>query len=260
MRIFFMNPNPRDPSAASDGAGRSQEINRSYASPGTEIDFGQPEDYVGAKVLVKIAGENALPGLHHVISTTNFIRKVVWAQEQGYDAVVQSNTFDPGVEAARLAVRIPVIGVMRVALHTASVLAHRIAVTVPFQSHVHETWRIIRSYGLENFIVDIRPIGLYPGNMGTAKNLENKCVEVMREMAQASSAEYIVPLGGALIPYVVAPKVLEEAVGVPVLNTKIAAIRFAEMCVNAGMSQSYIAYPRVESVGYEDFNRAAYSK
>lgn len=260
MRIFFMNPNPRDPSARENGANRSQEINRSFGSPGTEIDFGQPEDYTGAHVLVKIAGENALPGLHHVISTTSFIRKVVWAQEQGYDAVIQSNTFDPGVEAARLAVRIPVIGVMRVALHTATVLAGRIAITVPFQSHVAETWRIIRNYGMEHFIVDIRPIGLYPGNMGTAQRLEDKCIEVMRDMAVATSAEYIVPLGGALIPYVVDPKVLEEAVGVPVLNTKIAAIRFAEMCVNAGMSQSYIAYPRVESVAYEDFNLPAYSK
>ncbi len=37
-------------------------------------------------------------------------------REQGFDAVVQSNHFDPGVEAARLAVRIPVIGPFRTAL------------------------------------------------------------------------------------------------------------------------------------------------
>jgi hypothetical protein len=33
---------------------------------------------------------------------------------QGYDAVISSNTFDPGVDGGRLAVGIPVIGLLRV--------------------------------------------------------------------------------------------------------------------------------------------------
>ena len=37
------------------------------------------------------------------------IRKIFWAQQNGYDAVIQSNTFDPGVEGGRLAVGIPII-------------------------------------------------------------------------------------------------------------------------------------------------------
>ncbi len=257
MRIFFMSPNPEDPSHA-QLTSPSKELNRSYASPGTQIDYGTPDDYVGAGVLNKIRDQNALPGLHHVISTTAFIRKVVWAQEQGYDAVIQSNTFDPGVEAARLAVSIPVIGVQRVALHTAAVLAGRIGLTVPFQSHVAETWKIVRSYGMEHFITDIRPIGLYPGNMESPQQLEDAIVEVMQKIVEDTHPEYLVPLGGALVPYVVDPKNLEKAVGVPVLNTKIAAIRFAEMCVYAGMSHSPIAYPKV-ALSYEDFQRTMYS-
>ena len=39
------------------------------------------------------------------------------------------------------------------------------------------------------------------------------------------------PLGGAIIPYVVDPKDLATAVGVQVLNTKAIGIRFAETCV-----------------------------
>ncbi len=258
MKILFMGPNPTDPKR-NGGESHSQQLVRSYAAPGTEIDFASPDDYVGAHVLVKIAGESALPGLHHVISTTNFIRKVAWAEANGYDAATMPNPFDPGVEAARLAVKIPVIGVQRVALHTATVLAGRIALTVPFQSHVYETWKIVRSYGMENFVKDIRPIGMYPGNMGTSDNLKNATIQVMKDQIAACSPEYIVPLGGALIPYVVDPKELEAAVGVPVLNTKVAAIKFAEMCVNFGMSQSNVAYPRVGSITPEDFNMPAFS-
>jgi Asp/Glu/hydantoin racemase len=257
MRIFWTSPNPEDPNRSSQPT-HIQAMLRGFASPGTEIDFGAPDDYPGARVITKIRDEGALPGLHHVISTTAFIRKIVWAQEQGYDAVIQSNTFDPGVEAARLAVSIPVIGVMRTALHHATILAGRIALTVPFQSHVAETWKIVRSYGMEHFVQAIRPVGLYPGNMRDAQELEDKLIEVMRGIVADVSPEMIIPLGGALVPYVVDPKVLERAVGVPVMNTKIVAIRFAETCVYAGLSQSPIAYPKVP-LSYEDFQEPAYS-
>lgn len=257
MRILFMSPGPERPTTELGGRQRSQDLNRSYASPGTEIDYGAPEDFVGGRVLSRLQEQGSLPGLHHVMSTTNFIRKVVWAEQQGYDAVIQSNTFDPGVEAARLAVRIPVIGVMRTALHTATILAGRIALTVPFQTHVAETWRIVRNYGMENFVTDIRPIGLYPGNMESEQQLFDKLVEVLKAIATDTSAEYLVPLGGALVPYVVDPADLQREVGVPVMNTKIVAIRFAEMCVQTGMAQSPIAYPRGE-LTYEDFDLPAY--
>jgi allantoin racemase len=257
MRICFIAPNPENPAGGTSA--RPHDLIRSYASPGTEIDFTAPEDYQGAHVLIKIQGEGALPGLHHVLSTTAFIRKVAWAQEQGYDAVIQSNTFDPGVEAARLAVGIPVISVCRTALHTATVLAGRIGITVPFESHVAEVWKMVRTYGMETFVKDIQPIGLYPGNMKSPQHLRDGIVDVMRRMVERSAPEYIIPLGGALVPYVVDPKDLQQAVGVPVLNTTIAAINFAELCVRAGMTQSPIAYPRVQSVVYDDFQRAAYS-
>ena len=59
------------------------------------------------------------------------------------------------------------------------------------------------------------------------------------------------PLGGALIPYVVDPAALQEGAGVPVLNTKSVSIRFAEMCVALGMSHSPLTYPRAE-LRYKD--------
>jgi allantoin racemase len=257
MRIFWINPNPEDP-AGHSGPSRSQQLVRSYAAPGTEIDFGAPDDYPGARVVVKIRDQGALPGLHHVISTTAFIRKVVWAQHEGYDAVIQSNTFDPGVEAARLAVDIPVIGLMRTALHHATILSGRLALAVPFESHVAETWRIVRAYGMEHFIQAIRPVGLYPGNMRDERELQDKLVEVMQGMVRDVRPEMIIPLGGALVPYVIDPKVLEREVGVPVVNTKTVAIRFAETCVQIGLTQSPIAYPKV-NLSYEDFQLPAFS-
>jgi hypothetical protein len=66
-------------------------------------------------------------------------------------------------------------------------------------------------------------------------------------------AEIILPLGGAIIPYVVDPADLAEASGVQVINTKAVCVRFAEMCVTFKMTHSAIAYPR-GSISSRDFS------
>ena len=48
------------------------------------------------------------------------------------------------------------------------------------------------------------------------------------------------------------PSDLAQATGAQVLNTKAIGIRFAEMCVRFGMTQSALTYPRAK-VTYEDF-------
>src|SRR2546421_7028488 len=112
MRILFLGHAPRNPSG---GAGNERTLNllRSYCSPGTELDTASPDDYEGARVRESMSAQSVLTGLLHAMATGALIRKTVWAEQHGYDAVIQSNTFDPAVEASRGAVRIPVIGVMR---------------------------------------------------------------------------------------------------------------------------------------------------
>ena len=69
-------------------------------------------------------------------------------------------------------------------------------------------------------------------------------------------AEIILPLGGAIIPYVVDPADLAEATGVQVINTKAIGMRFAEMCVAFGMTHSAIAYPR-GNLTSQDFGKTS---
>src|SRR4029077_238189 len=109
----------------------------------------------------------ALPIL---LQTPAIIRKIVWAEQNGYDAVVQSNTFDPGVEAARQAVRIPVIGVFRTALHVASILSTSIAIIAPLEEHIAYAWQIVHTYGMQGFVKDISAIGLYDKTAEKKKN------------------------------------------------------------------------------------------
>ena len=244
MRILFLNQAPKNP--AYDVAQIEAQLN-GYASPGTKVEIGFPDDFEGSKLYDSIGKQSVLNGLHHMMETPSIIQKIFWASQNGYNAVISSNTFDPGVDGGRLAVDIPVIGLFRASMHAGLTLADRIGITVPLASHVPYTWRILRSNGLDRFVSGIKPIGVYGRDMKQRKTEIFDITErLIRSLVDDTGAEIILPLGGALIPYIVDPADLAAATGVQVLNTKAIGIRFAEMCVAFGMTQSAISYPRVK--------------
>lgn len=256
MRILFINQAPRTERSQPpyDVAKIEAQLN-SYATAGTKIEIGFPEPYEGSQVMETIGAQNMLNGLHHMMETPAIVRKIFWAAENGYDAVISSNTFDPGVDGGRLAVSIPVIGLLRTAVHAAATLADRIGITVPLPPHVPYTWRILRTYGLDRFVTDIQPIGVYTNVQERKAEIVDTTVKLIKSLVHEKRSEIIVPLGGALIPYVVDPDDLAKATGVQVLNTKAIGIRFAEMCVHFGMTQSAITYPRAD-LKYDDFKQS----
>jgi Asp/Glu/hydantoin racemase len=254
MRILFVDQQPRtEKSVQPYDIAKIEALLNSYASPGTKVEIGFPDDYAGSQLMNTIGAQSKLNGLHHMMETPSIVRKIFWAAENGYDAVVSSNTFDPGVDGGRLAVNMPVIGLHRTAMHVALTLADRVGITVPLAPHVPYTWRLMRTIGLERFISDIRPIGIYGADISQrGTEIYDTTVKVMRGLLDETRAEILLPLGGAIIPYVVDPKDLAKAVGAQVLNTKAIGIRFAEMCVACGMTQSAITYPKAK-LSYEDF-------
>ena len=102
MRICFLNQAPRH-SAAYEAAKIEAQLN-GYASPGTKIEIVFPDDYEGSQLYETIGSQSVLNGLHHMMETPGIVRKIFWASQNGYDAVISSNTFDPGVDGGRLAV------------------------------------------------------------------------------------------------------------------------------------------------------------
>jgi len=246
MRIMFLTQSPRTDTMEARHD-RIQALLRSYASPGTDIDLHYPDDFAGAQVFEAMGDKNALSGLHHAIETPALIAKAVWAAQEGYDAVIQSNTFDPGVEASRLAVGIPVVGLLRTALHVGATLADRIGILVPLEGHVPYTRRLVRSYGMGDRIVGVRSLGIYGKELESDKpRILDKATELMQRLVEDDGSELLLPLGGALIPYVVDPLELQERVGVQVINTKAVGIGMAELYVRLGLTHSPLTYPQAE--------------
>src|SRR6059058_6185660 len=199
MRICFLNQAPKK-SAAYEAARIEAQLN-SYASPGTKVEIVFPDDYEGSQLYDTIGSQSVLNGLHHMMETPAIVRKIFWAAENGYDAVISSNTFDPGVDGGRLAVSIPVIGLHRTAMHAALTLADRVGITVPLAPHVPYTWRLMRTIGLDRFVSDIRPIGIYGADIAERREeIYETTVKVMRGLLAETRAGTFWRSGGATIP------------------------------------------------------------
>ena len=93
---MFLTHLPENPKTKERYAKIQAQLN-GYASAGTQVELCFPDDYPGAKLSVNLGARNEVPGIYHVLQTPAIIRKIVWAEKNGYDAVVQSNTFDPCV-------------------------------------------------------------------------------------------------------------------------------------------------------------------
>lgn len=246
----MLNQSPRNLSDPNDSEyhERVQALLNTYASHGTQVELCYPDDHVGAGIARAMAKQGARSELNYFTSTPALIRKAVWAEQNGYDAVIQSNNFEPGVEPTRFAVRIPVLGLCRTTLHVAANFAERIGVTVPFDYYMPLTRRLLQAYDLKRYVTEIRTMSLdgVPRGEDVAKMrpiILERAAEVMRGLVRETGAEVIVPLGGAVIPYIVDPMDLEREVGVTVFNPKVVGIRVAEMCAQFGYTHSPRTYP-----------------
>ena len=255
MRIMILNHQSKRVGSPQYEA-RVAALLQSYASPGTTIEMHYPEDLGGSEVTSHLRKSQALAGLHHALETPALVKKVIEAERLGFDAVVQSNTFDPGVEVARCAVRIPVVGVLRASCHFAATLCDRFGVIAPLDSHAVYARRIIENYRMDGFMSGIKAINTYEtGDLSTYHDLlVERTLAVAKELI-AQGAHAIIPLGARLVPYVVSPLELEAELKVPVINTELVGIRYAETLVSGKTSHSLQSYPWAGGLTPENISR-----
>ncbi|MDR7419155.1 MAG: AroM family protein [Armatimonadota bacterium] len=170
------------------------------------------------------------------------IEMAIEAERRGYDAVITGCAGDPGVEAAREMVGIPVIGPGQAALHTAALLGTNFGVLSPVESTVRPTRALIRHYGLADRCVGVRPVNCSVAALreGRAETLE-AVLAVARRCLAEDQADVLVLLCASL-SHVFGDQ-LAAALPVPVVNVLRVSVRAAELLVGSKLTHSKIAYP-----------------
>ena len=113
MRVLVINPN-----ASVEMSDVIREQLHAVARPGTFVDVVNPP---GAPPAI----ESALDEAACVPPMLALVRE---AQDRGYDAVVIACFSDPGLDAAREATDLPVVGIQDAAMHLAAQLGYRFTV------------------------------------------------------------------------------------------------------------------------------------
>ena len=208
---------------------------RAAASPGVEVEVG---------VIPGNVFRAGMTDLHRALIAPAITRAALDAEARGFDAVVPYGTLDLGVEEARHAVSIPIVGPGRATVHAAATLGERFAIVCYDVAHVVMFTKLIRFWRVESWVTGIHPVDVTVTDMQASRDhLRARFVEVSQAAIRDEGAQVIVPLGMTMVPVTFAAADLAADIGAPVLDPLASAMRLAELLAATGVRTSRVAYP-----------------
>lgn len=217
------------------GTDQRLEYLREYASPGVELD--NMSDFVGT-----MSRPSSIESRVEELELAQWvIERTVEAERRGFEAVITGCFGDPGVDAARELVQIPVIAPGETALLTARMLSHHYSIITPLKETVPIAREQVHRVGVAPYVASIRAFGLPVEKIREKEPATiEKLVELGRRCVEQDGAELLVTACASmsLIADILAPKV-----GVPVVNSVRLSLKAAEMLVGAGLTHSPVTFP-----------------
>ena len=208
---------------------------RQYASPGVELD--NMSDYRGSK-----PRPTSIESRMEEIELAQWvIERAMEAERRSFEAVITGCFGDPGVEAARERVRIPVIAPGETALLTARLLAHHYSIITPLRETVPLAREQAHRVGVAPFVASIRPFGVPVERIRQREAATfQQLVDLGRRCVEQDGAELLVFACASMS--LLADEV-QERIGVPIINSVRLSLRAAEMFVGAGLTHSPVTFP-----------------
>jgi len=221
------------------GSEERGEYLQERASAGVTVDARSPE---GPSTIESMTDEyEYIPGVLEVVT---------YAEENGYDAVVTGCFGDPGIDAARELVTIPVVAPGETSMLVAAMLGYQFSIITPLESVVRPIKKIAGAVGIAGKLASVRvidtPIAVIRSHR---ESVLAKTIDVCRSCVQEDNADVIVMGCGSLSFYA---EELAAEVGVPVINPLLTSLRVAEALVGAGLSHSKKAYPTPPKLARQD--------
>lgn len=220
MRILVINPN----SSAAMTAAIARELT-AVKRPDSRVDVVNP---AGGPISIECAYDESLavPGM---------LKLVQAAPSQGYDAVVIACFSDPGLDAAREIVEIPVVGIQEASMYLAASLGSAFGVLTTLERRVPARRKYAESLGLGGKMVATPVLNIpVAETVGSLDRMKEVALEKGRE-AIAQGAESLILGCAGLGDW---SGELKEALGVPVINPNAAGLKLAESLVDMGISHS----------------------
>lgn len=222
MRILLINPNTSRAMTA-----KIADAARGVAGPDVEIDAVCPTD--GAAAIESHVDE---------IAAAAAVVELVAADRDGpdpADAYVVACFGDPGLDAARELVTVPVVGIAEAAMHLAAVSGRHFGVVTTLSRTLGRARDLVGRYGMERACVSLAATGIPVLDLEDTASESVATIERLAADAATGGADVIV-LGCAGMADLCAE--LTARVGVPVVDGVAAAVGMASGMVRMGLGTS----------------------
>ena len=233
MRIAYFIPGPlsRGPLGPAE-LERREEFLTERSFPGTEVVV-QESASGPASIESTVEEALAVPGL---------IEAAPRLEREGFDALIIGCFGDPGLAAARELVGIPIVGPAQSSGHLAAQLGERFGVLTVVAEVVPSIRRMMRGYGLEGFLADVRAVDVPVLELRERADEVLATLEEEGDRALAAGADTLV-LGCMTMGFLGVADALQDRLRIPVVNPVVASLKAAESAVASGLAPSARAYP-----------------
>ncbi len=233
MKIVYLIPGPmgRTPEGKAE-VKRRGELLKQYAAPGTEVDI---DDVPSGPASIESMYEEYL-------SIPATVRRAIELEGQGYDALILGCYGDPGLDALRELVSIPIVGPGEATALMAASLGHRFSIITITESVIAFTERLVRNVGLGEKLASVRAVDIPVLELhhDRERTIEATIDEGRRAMEQDRADTLI--LGCMSMGFLEVAEAVAPELGIPVLNPGRVALKYAEAQVGAGLTHSRRAY------------------
>lgn len=234
MKIAYVVPGPmsKGPMGRAEMQRREGLMN-TWAFPGTEV-----------RVLDVATGPASIESAYEeMIAIPPTLDLIMECERNGYDAAIIGCFGDPGLEAARELVTMPVVGPCESAMLLAAGLGHKFSVLTIFESLIAGQELLAVKAGVRDKLASVRPTEIPVLDlMKDPPATKARLIEVARACVREDRADALL-FGCMTMSFLDMGAEIGAEVGVPVVNAGRAAVKHAEMLVSMGLSHSKKAYP-----------------
>lgn len=177
------------------------------------------------------------------LSVPETVKKAVQAEKDGCDGMILGCFGDPGLDALRELVGIPVVGPGETAMHVASMLGRRFSVVTVLDSVVPSLERLAKVVGLDQKLASVRAVNIPVLELGQdTVSTTGRLIEESQKAIREDKADVVV-LGCMSMAFMGVSEMMQESLGVPVVNPAFVSLKVLEGLVNSGLTHSKKAYP-----------------
>lgn len=233
MKIAYVVPGPmsKGPMGATEVKRRERLMNQ-WAFEGTTVEVVDVE-----------TGPSSIESMYEemlaIPATLDLIRD---CERNGFDAAIIGCFGDPGLEAARELVRMPVVGPAESSMLLAASLGHKYSVLTIYDSLIASQEHLAHKAGVAAKLASVRATNIAVLDLMQDRALTlDRLIEVSRDCVKKDRADAVL-LGCMTMSFLDVAETVSAKVGVPIINAGKAALKQAEILVSLGLTHSLTAF------------------